>query len=450
MKRSTLILLIVVLAAIAAIFLWERKRPGTDEAKLREGLILPGLPEAKEFTRLERSGEAPMVLEKSGQAWSLRSPLQDAADGYGVEGFLDRIRQAKSMRLLDAAVPWKDLGLEKSRATWTLKAGDKTFTLAVGTKAGLEEGLYLKVGDKAVLAPADLEAVLMKAPGEFRARDLVAPGSGRVVSFRITRAGFPTLAASRTGEAWTLREPFVDDADAARVEPLLDEVTFAQASSFVEPDSSKDFGMSAPRAEVALTTDQGKSITLKLGADAPGEALAEGSAQGAVKEERLFASVSGRPSILVVPAKILKALDVSPDTLRSTELFRHAPFDAEELRTEGAYPLAMKLDDKGAWIFIPPAKAPPGKDAGPVAEGLLGLRGISVEALGPGVPAPEAFVTVVLKGKGFEERVMVGPERDGKRYAYPKARAVALLLDNEVWRRAEASLKAVPLAPAKK
>jgi hypothetical protein len=158
--------------------------------------------------------------------------------------------------------------------------------------------------------------------------------------------------------------------------------------------------------------------------------------------------VSGRPSILVVPAKILKALDVSPDTLRSTELFRHAPFDAEELRTEGAYALAMKLDDKGAWIFVPPAKAPPRKDAGPVAEGLLGLRGISVETLGPGVPAPEAFVTLVLKGKGFEERVMVGPERDGKRYAYPKARAVALLLDGETWRRTEASLKAVPLAPA--
>jgi hypothetical protein len=408
------------------------------------------MPEAKDFVRLERAGAAPMVLEKSGEAWSLRSPVQDAADGYGVEGFLDQLRQAKAVRFVDAPVPWKDLGLESTRASWILKAGDNTFAFAVGNRAEMDEGLYLKVGDRAALVPSHLEAVLLKPPGEFRARDLVPPGSGRVVSFRVARPGVPALAASRSGENWVLKEPFPDDADGAKVDPLLDEVAFGQASSFVEPDPAMDFGLAAPRAEVTLATDQGKTVTIRFGADAPAGLPPSGADDGAVAQNLVYASVSGRPSVLVVPAKILKALEVSPDTLRSAELFRHAPYDAEELRVEGNYAQVLKRDASGAWAFASTPKGLPPVDAGPLADTLLGLRGAEVRPLDPGNPARGAFVTLVLKGKGFEERVGVGPEVDGKRFAYPKSRPVALLLDGEAWRRAEAALKAVPLAPAGK
>jgi hypothetical protein len=443
MKRSTWVLLAIVLAALAVIFLWERKRPGTDEAKQKREQLFQGMPESKEFTRAERSGEEPMTLEKAGEAWTLRAPVQDAADGYGIEGFLDRIRQAHAIRFLDAPVPWKDLGLEKPRATWTLKAGGKTWTLALGAKAELGEGIYLKAGDRAVLAPADLETLLLKNPLEFRGRDLLSPGSGRVVSLRVSRPGAPTLAATRSGEEWSLKEPFADAADSAKMEPLLDSVTFAQASSFEESGEGKDFGLSAPRAEITLTTDKGKSVVIKVGADAPAGAASEGSPAA---EERVYAAVTGRPSVMVVPGKILKDLAVPADSLRSPDLFRHQAFDAQELKVEGGANLTLKRNDKGDWSFASGGKGAKPADATTLAEALLDLRGVYATALGPGAPAPEGYVTLTLKGKGFEEGVKVGPERDGKRYAYPKSRTVALLLDGEQWKRVEAAIKVVPQA----
>lgn len=446
MKRSTLVLLAVVLTAVAVIALWERKRPGTDEAKAREGKLIGDLPKAEAFVRLERTGELPLTLVKTGETWSLEAPVRDAADGFGVEGLLDRIREAKVTRFLEAPVPWKDLGLESPRAVWTLRTSGEAYTVSLGGSAGLGEGVYLKVGDRAALLPSDIEGTLLRPAEEFRARDLVPPGSGKVVSFRISRPGSPAVRGSKAGEDWRLAEPFADDADAGRVESLLDDVTFARAASFVEPTPEADFGLSAPRAEVVLSTDKGKTITVRLGADAPS---GEGADEAGVKEERVYAGISGRPSVLVVPARVLRSLEVSPDALRATALFRHPPYEGEELRVEGAYALGLRRNDAGAWAVAGSAPKPGDTAAGSVAEALTALEGVVAQPLGPDVPAPEAFVTLVLKGKGFEERVLVGPETDGKRYAYPKSRPVALLLEKEAWDRAEAALKAVPLAPTK-
>jgi hypothetical protein len=445
MKRSTLVLLGIVLVAVAVIALWERKRPGTDEAKAREGKLFGDLPKAEAFTRLERAGELPLTLVKVGDAWSIEAPVRDAADGFGVEGFVDRLREGRVTRFLEAPVPWKDLGLDPPRAVWTLRTVGEVFTVSLGGTAGLGEGVYLRVGDRAALVPQDIEGTLLRPPEEFRSRDLIPPGSGKVVSFRISRPGSPAVRGSKAGEDWTLAEPFADDADAGRVESLLDDVTFARAASFVEPNPESDFGLSAPRAEVVLSTDKGKTITVRLGADAPS---GEGADEAGVKEERVYASVAGRPSILVVPAKVLRSLAASPDALRATTLFRHPPYEAEELRVEGAYALRLKRNDAGAWAIAGSEPKPGDATAGSAAGALTALEGVVAQPLGPEVPSPEAFVTLVLKGKGFEERVLIGPERDGRRYAYPKARPVALLLERDVWARAEAALKAVPLAPA--
>jgi hypothetical protein len=152
---------------------------------------------------------------------------------------------------------------------------------------------------------------------------------------------------------------------------------------------------------------------------------------------------------MVVSGRLRRALAPEADSYRSMKLFVRSSYEAEEVDVSGAYSERMRRGEQGEWEFSEGSSAPEGKEAAPLADTLLNLTGIeAVSAADPealGLTPP--YLSIAMKGEDFEERVAVGAERDGRRWARPAGRPVALLLDPEEWARAEAALKAVPLAP---
>ncbi len=434
MKRGTWILLGLVALLAAAILLWERKQPTTDERA--EGKLKVFDLQKADVTGLVRAGEHPLELARSGEdRWELRAPLKDLADRYGVEGFVERLNQTRALRTVSAGAALGPLGLERPRATWTVKEGARSTTVDVGSKAALDEGLYIRTDGKIALVPTDLESLLTKSPDDFRLKNLTAAATPEVKSFMLkTAAGEPFAAHRDPKVGWLVTAPFQDWGSAAAIEQMLDDVSLCLVDQFVQgsPDS-KSLGLDPSQCTVRLEMEKGAPIEIALGGVVPGSDPAK---------KLVYATVSGRPSPMTVSSNSLRFLTTSPEAYRSLEVFPEDAMEARELRVAGKNSVTLARDDKKGWAFE--ATAPHGaNDAGGLPAALASLRGEkAVPWQGPSTPGfGQAEVTFVLKGAGGKQKVDVGPEVDGRRLAHAEGRPVALQLPKEGWATVEAALR---------
>jgi len=438
MKRSTVILLVLVLAAAAVIFFWERKQPGTEERARRKQLLLPDLPEDDAVTRLTRSGADPLTLVRIGEDWRLEEPVRDEADRYAVEAFLEKLREAKTIRPVEPPVPWEDLGLDRPEITWTIQWEGGSTTIAPGIEAPLGAGVYVKVDDAAHLLGSGFRGTLLRPGADFRSKDLVPVGNDRVRSITVFKGRDPYLTAERMGDAWRIRHPYEDLADPSAIERFLDAWCLASITGFVDdaPEDLSAYGLDAPQAAVSFSLEGGDSLSVTLGkaASPPREGREVPS---------LYALISGRPSVITVDGETLESLDPPPVTYRSSQVFRHASYDVERLVVSGAAELSLVRDDVGAWNLAVPSQAPEGADPAAAAHALLSLRG-SVSESEPPPDALEAPDWVLrASGEGFEEEARLLTPADGPYLARPDGRSVFLVLDGEAWRTARAAVTAL-------
>ncbi|MGC8762298.1 MAG: DUF4340 domain-containing protein [Acidobacteriota bacterium] len=436
MRRSTLVLLAVVALLLAFVFLWERKAPSTAEREAHRDDLLKGL-KAGALVRLERRGLDPVVLvreapakgkeEESKNSWKMVLPLKDAADRYGVEGFADRLATARILRSVAREAPAAGLGLDPPRAVWTLQSeGGETRTVEVGGVAPLDEGIYLRTGGRTVLVPKDLESLLLRPASDFRLKDLLTLGTADVASVTVERGSGGRLSFVRKGEGWEVTEPFEDWASTEKVLALLDDLSLCPVAAFA-PSGEAGAGLQSPKARVVLRPRSGAPVTLTLGGPAPG---------GDPAEKRVYATSSERPGLLIVSSRSLASLEGEAEGFRSLEVFRHSLYDADEIEIQGPRTLRLRRDPQKGWSTEGAAGRE--DDAVVLLGHLSSLRGSAVLGAPPPPEHPWAFA---VKGAGFEERTAVFRAGDGRVLARPLGRPVALVLDGEAWKAAEALLR---------
>lgn len=435
MKRSTLVLLALVAALMAAILVWERRAPTTGERDAGKLQVFD--PTLAKTGDLDRRGEAPLHLKKEGQdRWSLVAPVADMADRYAVEGFLERLVQVRALRFPASGTPAAEFGLDKPRAIWTFKGEGGLVRAEVGRKAPFGEGLYLRVNGTLSLVPADLEGLFLRPADDFRLKSLTATATQEVRSFTVEEAGKRRLSARRDRSGgWEVTAPFADWGASDRIEQMLDDLSLCMVDTFEPAELNRSrAGLDPPLRKVRLEMDKGPAVEIALGSPVPG---------GDPQKSLIYASVSGRPSPLTVSANGLKTLAQDPESLRSLKLFRHDAWEATELAVRGARALSLKRSKKGGWEAQGVASAKPGSDLEGLPAALSGLVG--QQALpwqGPATPGfARAEWTFTLKGDGFEESVEVGAEVEGRRLAHPQGRPVALRVSRESWATVDAALK---------
>ena len=433
MKRSTWILLALVLALAAAIVFWERKQPSTDEAaqnkeKLTD-LTTAGV------TSLSRTGQDPLTLVKEGEdRWALTAPVADAADRYAVEGFVDRLAQMKVLRWVDAPPNLKDLGLDPPKAVWKIQ-GPVPLTLDVGGEAALKEGLYLRASGRIALVPSDLESLLLRPASQFRSKNLTAAATQEIRACSVKQGGKEILAFRRSATGgWDLTAPVQDWGDATKLENLLDDVSLCVVDSYADdhPADLKAYGLDPPATSLRLDLSKGPAVEIRLGSPVPGSDTSKGL---------VYAWVSGRPSVMTVSLNSLKSLLQDPEGLRSLDLWRHDFFDAQEIRFEGRFALALKRGKDGAWAVEGGKKTAGKADAAGLTGALQSLRGEKVFPASEAADAGKPVLTAALKGKDFEEKVAFAIRPDGGAWALPGGRKAALALSKDAWQRFEAALK---------
>ncbi len=189
-----------------------------------------------------------------------------------------------------------DAGLAPPRATVTmnLKDGGKK-VLLVGKIEG-EDG-YVKLPDRDKIWKVRKFSVenLAKAPLQWRDKQLAKIDPKEIVKLEIVKGADKTVLAN-DGKEWKAVTPADLEIDQARVIGAAGGFQNFKASTIVEAPVAAETGLAKPTGTVAVTTRDGKTFAVTV---------------GALKDKAYFLKVSGRPEVFTLTefgvTRILKA-----------------------------------------------------------------------------------------------------------------------------------------------
>ena len=279
-NKNLIILAAVVLAVGAYIFFFERHQPTSEEARDRAEKVLPDF-DRDAVTSIEIEGGSGRVrLEKIGEEWRLREPLDYPADTSKVSSTLTSLANLETDRRLGA----DDLdpaayGLDEPDLSVEMRtAEDEVIRLVIGDEMplGSKRALRLGEGGEIVLASGWFVNDLDREVDEWRSREVVDVSADQVASIDIG-AGADHIKAVRVNDEWKLLRPLEDLADPDHLGALFSDLDSLRIEEFLDDEASPaELGLDAPEYEILLVRSDGhEPLRLDLGITREGEAGTE-------------------------------------------------------------------------------------------------------------------------------------------------------------------------------
>lgn len=351
--KNTLILLLVAGAIYAFIYFFESKQPTTQEATAKAGRVVT-------FDRDKVTGitikntETKIDLHKRDGAWYIDAPIKDRADSMAINQLFTTAENLKS----ESAIPTdkggkdmlKDFGLASSDTRVTFTGDSKPLELLIGKDAAVEGKVYVRQEDSktAHVINNDLKNQISKKLDEFRDHRLTDVLATQVDKVQIkTKAG--EIELSKKDQHWSLEKPFKARGNDQKVGDLISQTANTQADSFVADSSNlASLGLQDPRGTVLLTKEGSKEpVALQIGGDVEKQ------------KDKIYAKVSTRDAVLVVPKAVEKLLDTKPNDVRDRNIVRFTPDIVDRINIESPGKEKIVLARKGeSWV----RKTADGKD----------------------------------------------------------------------------------------
>jgi len=271
MKSKNLIILAVVVIAIGAyIMLFERHRPTSDEVEAQSEKLLQDF-DREDVTGIliERDGGR-LRLEKVGEEWHLREPLDFPADSSVVSTTLGSLADLEAERRLPAAeVDVTELGLDRPAATVVLSTTDGSdVTLSVGDELplGSKRAVRLEGTDEIVIAAGRFMSNIGREIDDWRSHEVVDIIADQVAAIDIG-AGGDSIRAVRLGNDWKLLQPLEDVADRDHLQALVSDLDSMRIEEFLDDVvDPAELGLDAPAYEVLVVRGDGdEPFQLALG-----------------------------------------------------------------------------------------------------------------------------------------------------------------------------------------
>lgn len=241
----------VLALAVAALALFVYLKPADAPV---EHALSAAKPDAARVVRLERSGAAPVALEKRGEEWFLTSPLATRASPLQVERLLAIAGAKSAVRL--AATDLARFDLERPAVRVTIDG--QRFDFGIVNEISREQ--YVRTGETVYAVSARYGAGLPAGPGDLLDRQLLAKSE---VPEQIELNGF---TVTREDGKWVAKPPG-DDLSQDDLQRWADDWRHASALR-VEP-----YGKGTPVAEVKMRFRDGKALSLGVLSREPEVAL---------------------------------------------------------------------------------------------------------------------------------------------------------------------------------
>jgi len=434
-RPKTLLVLALLVGGLAAfIALYERDLPSSDERREREGKAVPvdaeDLTEVAvewggttlRFTREPKPESAATEAAPFGgpaRDWRIVEPIENRADRGAVDRLAGDLAGLKIDRTLEDAAR-ADVGLEPPRGTIRWKTPESEGTLEIGGEVPASSNVVVASSSRSglLVVPGYFVKELGKAPGEWRAREVLAATRDEIRRVTLAPAGGQRVVLVERGNGFGVEAPFSDLADRGLIDPLLSDLIALKVASFVDPPLPAE-------AESALAAGPGR-IELGLdGQDAP--FVLEIGAEAEPGGERFL-----RAGAMAFRARthLVEALERSADAWRSKNWTSFDSFRIESLKLADATATTELVRSSGDWLRD-------GTKIGyPVAGDLLyAITSAKAERVATGaeaaafpVESPSLTITVADANGAEEVLTLHGTASDGSVAARVSGRDVLLLL----------------------
>lgn len=247
--------------------------------------------------------------------WTVVKPIE-----YKLEGF-DRL--ASDLAMLRATEFLPKLPGADSNALdnpYTITAivspeggSERTVTLRIG--AGRKAGIYAQVeGSHEFLMLSTTSADnLLKGVNDLRNKRLFPFSEPDVQSFELLNPGQQPISLKRAGSGWTFLSPAGETAYAPKVKSFVELIAGLNVAEYLEKaPSDQETGLGADARVVRLTLNDGKTITLTIGAEF----------QDAKKVEKHYIRIEGNPEVMTAMKYVIKNATKGLDDLRDRRVFR--------------------------------------------------------------------------------------------------------------------------------
>jgi hypothetical protein len=332
--RTTLLLLVLVIAAGIVLFFVNKKTPeggeaGNAQASGNEHKLMDV--DSKDVTRIAitNSEGKRTVLEKTGNNWSLVEPVKAGAKDFEVESLLTTLTGLQSRGQVDPSQKTAG-GLDHPSFTIELTGKNNAVTkLLVGEKQPFGDTLLVQLNDnkKPDVVNTSLYTSLDKPASTYRKSQLVDVTQDQIKQLSITK-GNTTIKAEKKGNDWEIIEPKAMPADSSAMSDLLFGITGLNATEFVTDDASKaaQYRLNAPRLSVWYSTQAPTtqpSATSAPATEPAGVTIRFGDYEDVLKKN-IFAEVAHGP-IAKVPVSSETTFNKTPLDLRDKNVVNIDP-----------------------------------------------------------------------------------------------------------------------------
>lgn len=272
--KKTLLWALALLVLGAFYYYYEIKgEPKRQEAQKQRELLLSVRAEEVTGLTIQRGDEVIAATLREGH-WQLTSPLQVAGDDKKYQELVRYLADLRQTRLIEEnPASIEPFGLTKPglEVTVQLKEPQKPQTLRLGSRNPTSSSYYAQVaGQNAVyLVASGAKDTLDASLHELRDKTVVAFKPEEVQEVHLTAGGTaPIVLRRQEQEAWQMRAPVEDGADASQVRDLLKRLEDVRVKEFIAetPADVATYGLDSPALRVDLhRSGEQPVVTLLLG-----------------------------------------------------------------------------------------------------------------------------------------------------------------------------------------
>jgi hypothetical protein len=429
-KPKTLAILAAVVAVLALFIAFvERDLPSTDERKASEKKLFRL--EADDITRLavEWNGRT-VALERDPQPdpksagapafpppreWRMTAPMTARADRSLADRLAATLAGLERERRLEGATR-ADVGLASPRGRVSWKTPTAEGALEIGGDVPASSHLVAAVegvADPVVIARA-IVTDLDRAPGDWRAKEVLPAGRDEIERVRVVPAGGgPEVVLARKGEGFGVERPYADAADPDTVDPLLTDLTSLRVETFLDAplaaEAERGLAGGPGRLELALK-GRTEPYVVELGAAVP-------------DTERRYVRAGGQA--FEAQTRLAEAVERAPEAWRSRRWTTFESWKVERLKLDDAAGSLELARREGDWRRD--GEKVPYTEVGDLLYAITSARAERVEPGGAATARPE-LTLVLADADGAEETLTLHAASAGLVPARASGRDVTLWL----------------------